>query len=355
VATLLAARRPRNPIGWLILVTEFIGFSPTSEYLVLDYRMHRGTLPLGGLAVALQQCWPLLLFCITLLLWIFPDGTLPRGRWRRPAVVLLTGGLLVSLAASAPGVQFVAAHAVRIKADGDLANPVPAAYEVLFVVVIAATLIGWISWLVIQIPNYRHADGERRQQLKWLYSGAAVFVVSLIIGTFVGPLSQGDAPGWGTQPLVNALTNLASAALPVSIGVAVLKYRLYELNRVISRVVSYTLITALLAGLFAGLILLATRVLPVHTPVAVAVATLVIAALFNPLRRRVQRLVDRRFNRSRYDAEAVVAAFTTRLRHTVDLDTLRHDLIGVTQDAFQPAHVSMWLAPAPAGEQDGPS
>jgi predicted PurR-regulated permease PerM len=136
--------------------------------------------------------------------------------------------------------------------------------------------------------------------------------------------------------------------------VAVLKYRLYELNRVISRVVSYTVITALLAGVFAGLVLLASHVLPFRGSVAVAVATLVIAALFNPLRRRVQRVVDRRFNRSRYDAEAVVAAFTARLRHTVDLDTVRHDLLGVTESAFQPAHVSVWLATAPApptGEQ----
>jgi MFS superfamily sulfate permease-like transporter len=145
---------------------------------------------------------------------------------------------------------------------------------------------------------------------------------------------------------------LGTAALPVCMGVAVLKYRLYELNRVISRVVSYTMITALLGGVFAGVILLADRVLPVKGSVAVAVATLVIAALFNPLRRRVQHAVDRRFNRARYDAEAVVAAFTARLRHTVDLDALRHDLLGVTEDAFQPAHVSMWLAPMVTGEQD---
>jgi hypothetical protein len=107
-------------------------------------------------------------------------------------------------------------------------------------------------------------------------------------------------------------------------------------------------ITALLGGVFAGVILLADGVMPVKGSVAVAVATLVIAALFNPLRKRVQRTVDRRFNRSRYDVEAVVAAFTARLRHTVDLDVIRHDLVGVTHEAFQPAHVSMWLAPAPA-------
>jgi hypothetical protein len=352
VGTLIAARRPRNPIGWLILAIYFIGFSPTSQYLVLDYTMHRGTLPLGGAVVVLQQCWPMLLFFLTLLLWIFPDGTLPQGRWRRPAVVLVTVGSLVSLAASAPGVQFVAEHDVRLKANGDLANPVPAVFVFLFVVVIVATVVNWISWIIIQVPSYRHADGERRQQLKWLYSGATVTVAWLIIGIFIAPLAMGDAPGWGTQPVVNALTTLADAALPVAIAVAVLKYRLYELNRVISRVVSYAVITALLAGVFAGLVLLATRVLPLRGSVAVAVATLVIAALFNPVRRRVQQVVDRRFNRNRYDAEAVVAAFTARLRHTVDLDTVRHDLLGVTESAFQPAHVSVWLAPAAAAEQD---
>ncbi len=126
-----------------------------------------------------------------------------------------------------------------------------------------------------------------------------------------------------------------------------------------SRVVSYTLITALLGGVFAGLILLATRVLPVKGSVAVAVATLVIAALFNPLRKRVQHAVDRRFNRAHYDTEAIVAAFSGRLRRTIDLDTIRGDLAGVVHEAFQPTHVSVWLpgtgphdaipAPAPSG------
>jgi hypothetical protein len=168
-------------------------------------------------------------------------------------------------------------------------------------------------------------------------------VVSLIIGVFVEWLVMEEVPGWGNQPAAGALVILGTAALPVCMGVAVLKYRLYELNRVISRVVSYTLITILLSGVFAGLILLATRVLPVKGSVDVAVATLVIAALFNPLRRRVQRAVDRRFNWERYDAEAVVAAFTGRLRQTIDLDAVQGDLIGVVHEAFQPSHVSVWL------------
>jgi hypothetical protein len=115
------------------------------------------------------------------------------------------------------------------------------------------------------------------------------------------------------------------------------------MDRIISRVISYAIITAVLAGVFAGLVVLATQVLPVKTPVAVAASTLAAAALFNPLRRPVQHAVDRRFNRSGYDAEAVVAAFTARLRHTVDLDTVRGDLVGVVHEAFQPAHVSVWL------------
>ena len=239
---------------------------------------------------------------------------------------------------------------------GDPASPLPGALRVLDVVVIAGTLASWTAWLAIQVPTYRHASGEHRQQLKWLYSGAAIFVVSLIIGVFIAQLLVEEVPGWGTQPVVGAVVILGTAALPVCMGVAVLKYRLYELNRVISRVVSYTLVTALLGGVFAGLILLADRVLPVKGSVAVAVATLVIAALFNPLRRRVQRAVDRRFNRARYDAEAIVAAFSARLRRTIDLDTIRGDLVGVVHEAVQPAHVSVWLpgagphatAPAPA-------
>ena len=352
VATLLAARRPRNPIGWLLLAILIVGFNPSSQYIILDYRMHHGTLPLGWVAVVLQECWPLFLLFIAILLWIFPDGRLPSGRWHRWSVVLVIIGLLIGLAASSPGLLAVTSHDVRVKASGDLATPLPLVVDVLAGVVIVATLVSWVTWLVFQIPTYRRADGERRQQLKWLYSGAASFVVWVIIAVFIVPVSMGEAPGWGTQPVVGALSTLGTSALPVCLGVAVLKYRLYELNRVISRVVSYALITALLAGVFAGLILLADRVLPVKGSVAVAVATLIIAALFNPLRRRVQRAVDRRFNRSRYDAEAVVAAFTARLRHTVDLDALRHDLLGVTEDAFQPAHVSMWLAPTVAGEQD---
>jgi hypothetical protein len=342
VGTLLVARRPRNPIGWLLLAIVIVEINPASGYLILDYRMHHGSLPLGWVAVVLEECWPMFLVSVSLLLWLFPDGTLPAGRWHRAASVAAVGWLLVGLATSSRGVLVAAGHDVRIQASGSLANPSPGAFRVLDVVVIAGTLISWVAWLAVQIPTYRHASGVHRQQLKWLYSGAAIFVFAYF-GVFIVTLAVKAIPGLNSESVTNALAILGSAALPACLGVAVLKYRLYELNRVISRVVSYALITALLAGVFAGLVLLATHVLPFRSSVAVAVATLVIAALFNPLRRRVQKLVDRRFNRSRYDAEAVVVAFTARLRQTVDLDAIRGDLVGVVHEAFQPAHVSVWL------------
>ncbi len=348
VGTLLAARRPRNPIGWLLLAIIIVEISPAGQYLILDYRMHHGSLPLGWLAVVLEECWPMFLVSVTLLLWLFPDGTLPAGRWHRAASAGAVGWLLVGLVTSSRGVLVAAGGDVRIQASGSLANPSPAAFRVLDVVVVAGTLVSWVAWLAIQIPTYRHASGVYRQQLKWLYSGAAIFVFAYF-GVFIAALAVDAIPGLSNQSVTNVLVIFGTAALPACLGVAVLKYRLYELNRVVSRVVSYALITALLAGVFAGLVLLATHVLPFKSSVAVAVATLVIAALFNPLRRRVQRAVDRRFDRARYDAEAVVAAFTARLRQTIDLDAIRGDLVGVVQEAFQPAHVSVWLpGPGPS-------
>jgi hypothetical protein len=286
VGTLLAARRPRNPIGWMLLAITIVEASPTSQYLILDYRTRHGTLPLGWAAVVLEECWPMFLVLTTLLLWLFPDGTLPGGRWHRPAAIAAVALLLAGLATSSRGVLVAAGGHVRIQANGDLANPLPETLRVLSVIVIAGTLASWAAWLAIQIPAYRHASGGRRQQLRWLYGGAAIFVFAYF-GVFIATLAVRDVPGWDKQPVVDALTILGTAALPVCMAVAVLKYKLYELNRIISRVISYTLITALLGGVFAGLILLATRVLPIKGSVAVGVATLVIAALFNPLRKRV--------------------------------------------------------------------
>jgi len=349
VGTLLAARRPRNPIGWILLAILLLGVSPTNQYAVLDFRMHHGTLPLGWAAVVLGTGWPLFLPLIAILLWLFPDGRLPPGRWHGTAIALATTGVLLGLAASAPGVVAVAGHDIRIAASGSLSTEQGGAWAVLQHAVVIGTLAALLAWLVMQVPSYRRSADQRRQQLKWLYGGGTVFLVSVLLGIFIVPLALGDAAGYG-PPAVNDLFNLGAAALPVCIGVAVLKYRLYAIDRIISRVISYVIITVVLGGVFAGLVILATGVLPVKAPVAVAAATLAAAALFNPLRRRVQRAVDRRFNRARYDAEAVVAAFTTRLRHSDGFDTVQDDLVATIGQAFQPAHISVWLPPGISAE-----
>ena len=140
------------------------------------------------------------------------------------------------------------------------------------------------------------------------------------------------------------LAFLALTALPVSIGVGILKYHLYDIDRLISRTLSYALITGLLIGVYTGIVTLATRVLPFSSPVGVAASTLAAAALFTPLRRRVQRTVDRRFNRARYNADAIVAAFTARLKDAVDLDLVRDDLASAVRQSLEPAHVSVWMS-----------
>ena len=335
VGVLLAARRPRNPIGWLLLVLLLLAANPASDYAILDYRLHHGTLPLGWAAAVFLASSPAVPVLLAILLWVFPDGRLPQGRWQPGARALIAAGaLLVVVTTVAPGVTAVAGHHVRIDADGNL-DPVSPAWTIAGNVAVVAAIASMLAWLAVQVPRYRRADYERRQQLKWLYSGAVVFVASL----FLAVMTNDSGSAW----------SLAVNDVISPLGFAVLKYRLYAIDRIISRVISYAVISAVLAGLFAGLVLLATQVVQVHTPVGVAVATLAAAALFNPLRRRVQRSVDRRFNRSRYNAEAVIAEFTRKLRGTVDLDAVRDDLAAAVDQAFEPVHVSVWLpGPGPA-------
>jgi MFS family permease len=338
LGTLLAARRPRNPLGWILLAIFFMSVAPADQYAALDYRMHHGMLPLGGLAVTVGAAWPLFLLLIAVVLWLFPDGRVPAGRWRRTAVITLIAGALLALAASGSGVAAAAGHEIRVNAIGSLLTEQGGIWNILHSALVIAVVASWLTWLAVQVPRYRHAAGERRQQLKWLYSGA----VALVISVFAGALASGSTSG-RAELVSNLITPLGFLAFATCFAVAVLRYRLYEIDRIISRVISYAIVTAVLAGVFAGLVVLATGVLPAKTPVAVAAATLAVAALFTPLRRRVQRAIDRRFNRARYNAELVVIAFTERLRRSVDLDTVRGDLIAVVHQAFQPAHVSVWL------------
>jgi hypothetical protein len=193
----------------------------------------------------------------------------------------------------------------------------------------------WLLSVASQAASYRRSSGERRQQLKWLLVGAVAGVGGLALSAAVH--------GTGLRGLIHDMADVAGLlALPASMSVAVFKYRLLDIDRILSRTLSYAIVTGLLIGVYAGLVLLATRVLEVHGTVAVAAATLAAAALFSPLRRRVQRIVDRRFNRARYDADRTVAAFAARLQDAVDLDTVRDDLAATVQAALEPAHMSVW-------------
>jgi hypothetical protein len=192
-----------------------------------------------------------------------------------------------------------------------------------------------LSFAGRQLLSWRRSAGERRQQLTWLVSGGACSVLAVAVSAAVG-----SAGGIGQA--VSNILGFGLVAIPLAIGVGILKYRLYDIDRIISRTLAYAIVTGLLAGVYASLVLLAAQVLPRSSSVGVAGATLVAAALFNPLRRRVQRVVDRRFNRARYDADQTVTAFAATLKDTVDLDSVRDDLADTVHKALEPAHFSVW-------------
>ena len=203
------------------------------------------------------------------------------------------------------------------------------AYTVIFLLVAVCL----VASLAGQVASWRRSSGERRQQLKWLMAGSAALVAGAVISTVLGTAAIGIAC---------FLAGLVAFSLCV--GVAVLRYRLFDIDRVISRTLAYAIVTGLLVGVYAGIVLLATEVLRFHhSTVAVAVATLAAAALFNPVRRRVQKIVDRRFNRARYDADRIIAAFAARLQDAVDLDAVRADLASSVQQTLEPAHISVWI------------
>jgi hypothetical protein len=352
VGFLVARRQPGNALGWLFLAAASCLFvsNAGADYAYLVYRLgHR--LPFGPIGLVLDQLWTagLVLFVVVILL--FPDGRLPSRFWRWALGIYcaLYIALVAAIAFATAGA--LAAHPVRIDAAGGLSavdNPVgwfAAVQHAIFILLLAMSA----GFIVRQLLTWRRSSGERRQQLKWLASGAAVSIASLILGIAFSTTAT---------TTVDNIIFFGAAALPVSMGVAILRYRLYEIDRIISRTLAYAAVTGLLIGAYAGLVLLATRVLSFSSSVAVAASTLAAAALFSPLRRRVQRVVDRRFNRARYDAELTVAAFAARLKDAVDLDSVRADLTTVVQQTLEPAHLSVWTsrmaAPADAADRRSP-
>jgi len=347
VGFLLAAKRSGNAIGWIFLVTAVnlaLGLA-LPRYALYAVVTHPGSKSGGVVVAALSYSgWVILITSVWLLVLFFPHGRLPSRRWR-PVVALGGVGALASWigATTQPGPMPHPFAAFDNPLGVDALRRVD---HVLFA--------GWTLMLVVSaagvislVLRFRRATGVERQQYKLFTVAAAAFpVASVGTNAFESAFNTQSGLAHGVDFLLNAVTALVALFLPVSVGIAVLRYRLYEIDRLISRTLVYVASTVVLGAAYVGLVLGGQAVFSSFaggSNLAIAASTLVVAALFLPVRARVQRFVDRRFYRRRYDAQRTLEAFGARLREQIDLETLTGDLRGVVDETMQPAHTSLWL------------
>jgi hypothetical protein len=338
VGALITVHRPGNRLGALLLVGPLsISVETLAQALVQYGVRHPGAVPaLAWIGWVSNWAWVPAILMLLLLPMLFPDGQPPSPRWR-PVVWAIVAGALVSLVGAALIPEIVDAPSLR--------NPLGlpgAAGAILERALLKASLLGLpiaaVAAVASLIVRFRRAGGMERQQLKWLtYAAGALLIAPVIQDSWLG--------GWATVAV-----DLLQFAIPAAIGIAILRYRLYDIDRLINRTLTYGLLTTLLAGVYAGLVLALGQAfggLGTQPPSwAVAGATLTVAALFQPARRRIQQDVDRRFNRRRYDAAKTIEAFSTRLREEIDLDTLSAELLAVVNQTMQPISASLWLRPS---------
>jgi two-component system, NarL family, sensor kinase len=326
---LLAWHRPGNPIGWLFLaagVAEATSAGGAQLLILVAERGWHGP-TLGVLASLVALAWPLAIgLCLPMTLLLFPDGRPAVARWRWTVWAAAVEGLVFELSLAAPGIMALG----PLRASPYLTIPFYYRLTALW----TASNIAFAAILGLAIGSlvtrYRRGGDAERRQLLWLV------LACLVVFGYAGLW-------WGLTGTGPVLALLVIPLIPAAVTVAILKYQLLDIRLVFSRTLAYAIVTGLLVGVYAGLVLLITQVFRFHSTVAVAAATLAAAALFNPLRRRVQLRVDRRFNRARYDADQTVAAFAARLKETVDMDSVRGDLAAVVHQALEPAHVSVWI------------
>jgi hypothetical protein len=346
VGALVASRHPANAIGWIFCAVGIILGAGFSAKFYADYALVVRPGSLSGSEILLWIfSWlaPVLSVAPTFLLLLFPDGRLPSRRWR--PVAWLAGG------AAALSVVGLAFRPGTLDEDyPSVANPFGIegeTGEVLDLMSSAGAALATVTLLlslVSIIVRFRRSRGEERQQLKWIaYAGGIMIVAFPAAEVTPGSFNLIDDLLWATG-------FVALVGFPIAVGVAILKYRLYDIDIVINRTLVYGVLTATLAGVyFGGVVSLqyGFRALTgQESQLAVVASTLAIAALFQPLRRRIQGFIDRRFYRRKYDAARVLAAFNVRLRDEVDLDALRGDLVKVVEDTIQPEHASLWLRPS---------
>jgi hypothetical protein len=353
VGAVIAARR-RNRIGWLFLAFGLLAalLSFGNTYFMRGAIVTPGSLPAARVAVwAGTVMWPSGYLFLALLLLLFPDGRLPSPRWRPVALVLAVSwsvAILYSAFAPATTVANVTfPNPVGIQALGHPTwKAVAQGAAAVAVATLAAAALG-------PLLRFRRGDPAQRQQLKWFAFVIVVSVVTLLVALAVG----------GALPVVaTMLWGVAVAGvlvgLPAAVGLAILRYRLYDIDRLINRTLVYATLTAVLGLGYAGAVLVLGQLfggVGERTPSwAVAGATLAVAALFQPARRRIQQAVDRRFNRRKYNTATTIQAFSTRLHDQLDLDTLSAELLAVVDQTMEPTRVSLWLRPSPAGSSATP-
>jgi hypothetical protein len=337
VGAVLADRRPRHPVGWLLLG---LGVSLTLGSSVFDYSRYGlvgrpGALPgagyLAGLSNAFVIVW---MSCVGFILLLSPTGRLPSRRWRWWARI-----------AAAAAALWVAGSVITARPlypeYPDIGNPlaIPGLTPLLDAVIAPAAvvvLVGLVVAAVSLVLRFRRARGVERQQLLWLAWGAALAAAALVVAMITLTME-------GDSTLFQTAVGVCLALLPLATGAAILRYRLYDLDRIISRTVAYALLTLLLGGGYAVVVLGLGQLLGRDSSLVVAGATLAVAAVFGPARRRVQAVVDRRFNRRRHDAATTIAAFSGRLRQQIDLDTLTAELLAVVDQTMQPTRSALWL------------
>ena len=342
VGALIAAHLPDLPIGWLMLGTGFSLVAARAADGVARYALARSEAPpVAGWAVSAGSLFFSAFFLLLIAtLFLLPNGSLPSRRWRvvKPLIgVLLACSILPSFAPGVPpdwaedGVR----NPLGIGALGDVAD----AASVLTAALTFALVLTSIASVAIR---FRGARGVERAQLRW------VALAVLVTGAFwVGVIVVNSILPNSAAAEVSFAVALASVGIiPIGIGLAVMRYRLYEIDRVISKAVLYASLTLVLGAVYVGLVLAAQAVfasLTGSSDLSIAVSTLFVAALFLPVRSRLQRVVDRRFNRRRYDAQRTLEAFGARLREQIELSALERDLQAVVVETMQPAHVSVWL------------
>ena len=348
VGVVLASRRPRHPVGWLLLAAGLClnASGVASAYASYGLLARPGALP-GAREVSLYLPAIVIPFLAVLgfVLLLTPTGSLPSPRWRwwaRAAVAAPVVSLLAIVLASPTFDQAARAPDNPFDLTG-LGGALQVVYQLAFAVTNLAVVVGAGSLVV----RFRRAQLHERQQLRWVALAAAL--------TLLGSLVLLAAFALGASPvLVGWVAGIYVAILPLALGAAILRYRLYDLDRIVSRTLAYGLLTVLLAGGYAVVALGLGQLLGQESSLAVAGATLAVAALFQPARRRVQATVDRRFNRRRHDAAQMIEAFSGRLRDQVDLATLTGELLAVVDQTMQPSQASLWLRPsvgAPAGRR----